>query len=217
MVKYEWSQDECRNYANKMKRIAMFDHARIAKLIYRKLVLIPRLTVVDIAAGSGLLLFELGKYLNEPRLIAQDSSSEMLNIVEEEGVNYGLKPELCHCNAEEIILTDEIADVVTCKQLLHEANDPMQVLNEIYRILKRNGTGFIVDFDADGSRLAARVVKLLIRVLCGKEIAEKFRKSFSSGLKGVDIVSYLEKLNACDIEYVKMGPSYFITFKKEYC
>lgn len=214
MIKYEWTRDDCRNYAAKLKSIVRFDHARMAKMISGKISRVSGQTIVDIASGPGFLLFELGKYLKDCKLVAQDASAEMLKIAEEKGNDYGMKAEFYCCPAEQLNLNTESADVVTCKQLLHEADDPRKVILEIYRIMKKGGDGFIIDFDADGNKFAARMIKVFMRIVCGNKMANTFWSSFSAGLKGSEIVGYLKELNVVNTEYIKSGPSYFITFKK---
>jgi len=134
----------------------------------------------------------------------------MLEIAQEEAPKYSHRILTCPCPAEKLTLADHTADVVLCKQLLHEARDPERVVAEICRITKPDGRIFIIDFDADGSRLAARFIKGFLRIISGKEISDSFWKSFNAGLKGRTVVEYMRKYGARQVEYLKRGPNYLL-------
>jgi ubiquinone/menaquinone biosynthesis C-methylase UbiE len=210
MIEYNWDKELCRNYANGLRPMVKFDHKPIARAIFKYLDNKPHQTVVDIAAGPGFLILELAGLMDSPVLIAQDAAMEMLEIAKEEAGKIGMDICLCTCPAEKIELSDNIADAVVCKQLLHEASDPQKVISEISRILKPGGKAFVIDFDEDGSRLAAHIIKLLLRVVSGKLIAESFWKSFSRGLKGSIVKTYLENSGFKKVLYKKRGPNYFL-------
>lgn len=210
MVEYEWSREFCRDYAEGLRPVVKLDHGPLARKIATYLDSRPTQTVVDIATGPGYLLLELAKLMQSPRLIAQDAHPGMLEIAQEEAEKYGQPIRLCECPAEELALEDGSADVVLCKQLLHEVNDPEKVVSEICRVVKPGGQAFIIDFDAEGSRLAAQLIRGLLRITSGKFISDNFWKSFGSGLSGRTVVEYLRKYGLQQVEYQKRGPNYFL-------
>ncbi|MFH1195343.1 MAG: class I SAM-dependent methyltransferase [bacterium] len=214
MVEYIWDKEMCRRYTDGLRPFVKFDHRRIAKIISKRVEKKPNQKVVDIASGPGFLQLELSKYLYNPVLVAQDMHGNMLEIAKEEAVRYGKQIETCECPAEELTIDTGSVDVVVCKQLLHEVKMPEKVLKEICRILKPGGKAFIIDFDADGSKLVARLLQAMLLITRGKFMAESFWKSFSAGLKGEAIAAQLQSLHMKEVEYIKMGANYFTSGRK---
>lgn len=105
-------------------------------------------------------------------------------------------------------------DVVLCKQLLHEAADVDRVLAEMQRVLKPGGRAFVIDFDADGSRLAALAVRTLIRVTRGQELARSFWRSFTAGLHGAQVRERMLKAGFDGVDYVRSGFNYLLVGTK---
>jgi ubiquinone/menaquinone biosynthesis C-methylase UbiE len=207
MVEYVWDKKFCRAYADGLRSMVKFDHKPIAKIIFKNIEHKAGQTVVNIATGPGFLLLELAKLMESPILIGQDANADMLEITEEEGVKAGKSIKVCKCAAEALKLGDNTADVVVCKQLLHEANNPAKVIAEICRILKPGGKAFIIDFDADGSRFAAYAIRLLLWAVSGRIISGSFWKSFSAGLHGKIVQEYLIINGLKSIKYIKRGPN----------
>lgn len=211
MVNYEWTEELCRTYAENMRGIIRLDHRPWAKRIARKLTGLPRGSVIlDIASGPGFLLLELGQLLSDPRLIAQDLSEHMRKIAAEEAARYGLTIETAGGSAEAVELGDQVADVVTCKQLLHECLDVDQTIASIFRLLKPGGRAFIIDFNKDGSPLAAYLIRAFMILTRGGVIAESFWKSYSSGLSGALVEKKMRDAGFVEVEYVRSGPNYLM-------
>jgi ubiquinone/menaquinone biosynthesis C-methylase UbiE len=215
MVTYAWDEQMCRRYAEGLRPVARFDHRHWAKKIVAAIGDMPTGTVLlDVATGPGFLLIEIGRRMPGLQLIAQDSAEPMLTIAQEEAQQAKLKLHTVCSTAEAIKLDDASVDVVTCKQLLHEAQDPHKVLDEMYRILKPQGQLFLIDFDADGSRLAAIAVKTMLSLTRSKEIARDFWRSFSAGKRGKDVRASLVSCGFLDVSYRRSGFNYFISATK---
>ena len=213
MVQYEWNEQSCRQYADSLRPMVKYDHAKWAAKIAQRILNVPSgAKVMDVATGPGFLLLELADQLPDKalHLIAQDGADHMMTIATEEAQRVGLDVETVCCPSEKIALGDGTLDVVTCKQLLHECEDVQQTLREIYRVLKPGGKAFVIDFDALGSRFAAKMIKTFMRVIKGKEIANKFWTSFTAGLPGPEIRDKMTDIGFQHVEYTKSGPSYMM-------
>ena len=213
MVQYEWNEQACRLYADSLRPMVKYDHAKWAVKIAQRISNVPRgAKVMDVATGPGFLLLELADQLPDKALslIAQDGADNMMTIAREEAQRVGLEVETVCCLSEKIAMEDGSVDVVTCKQLLHECEDVGRTLREIYRVLKPGGKAFIIDFDALGSRFAAKMIKTFMRLTKGKEIAEKFWTSFSAGLPGPEVRDQMIALGFQNVEYIQSGPSYMM-------
>ncbi len=215
MVEYEWTQELCEAYANNLRPMIKYDHqswaVKIAAQINSKE---KKLKYLDIATGPGFLQVQLANLLKEPVLYAQDSSEFMLNIAEKEAVDSGYEIEKILSLAEELKIEDNSMDIVTCKQLLHEAQSPEKVINEVFRVTKQGGKAFIIDFDKNRGKVAARMAKIFIKVTTNKDIANNFWKSYKGGLDGKIVEEMVKNTGFSKVVYVKSGYNYFILAKK---
>ena len=170
----------------------------------------PGATVMDIATGPGFLLLELAQCLNHPQLLAQDAAGPMLTIARQEADRAGVAITTIECPAERLTRDDATVDVVTCKQLLHEARQVKQTLAECYRVLKPGGRAFVIDFDAEGSWLAPRLLWAFLRLTRGRDLAANYWESYSSGLPGSQVRQQLLEVGFSRVDYVKAGPNYLM-------
>ena len=210
MILYDWNEELCRNYATGLRPMVPFDHRPWAKRIAREIGPVSDKVLVDVATGPGFLLVELGKLLPGATLIGTDQAGPMLPIAQQEARRASLVLRTEHCPAERLPLADGEADVVTCKQLLHEAADVAAVLREAARVLKPGGRLFLVDFDATGSRLAALVVRALLTLVRGRLIGRSFWRSFNAGLPGARVRDMVLEAGFRRAEYHRAAFDYFI-------
>jgi ubiquinone/menaquinone biosynthesis C-methylase UbiE len=216
MVAYEWNEDLCRKYADGLRPMTRFDHRRWAQRIAGELVGIHTgASLVDLATGPGFLLVEIGRLVPGLDLIAHDKAEPMLAIAREEASAAGLEVRTVCCPAESVTLADGEADVITCKQLLHEVEEPGEVVAEAFRVLKPGGRLFLVDFDADGSRMAAFAIRMLLAVTHGREMADNMWKSFRAGLPGADVRAMALDAGFAAADYQRSGCNYLVTAIKE--
>jgi len=97
--------------------------------------------VLDVGTGTGHLAENLSHKLPDGYIIGIDQSQAMLmvareNIVEKNLSNYYV----LKSDAEDIIFKDSIFEIAFLVISLHHFRDPLLALNEIYRVLKRDGT-----------------------------------------------------------------------------
>jgi len=215
MIEYEWTQELCEAYANNLRPMVKHDHlpwaTRIAEQINSKE---KNLKYLDIATGPGFLQIQLANLLKEPILYAQDMSEHMLNIAQKEAEGSGYEIQKILSPAENLKIEDNSMDIVTCKQLFHEAKSPEDIVNEIFRVTKPGGKIFIIDFEKNGGKIAAKIAKTLIKVTANKMIAENFWKSYKNGLNGKDVEQMVKNTGFAKVVYVKAAYNYFILAKK---
>jgi ubiquinone/menaquinone biosynthesis C-methylase UbiE len=214
MITYDWNEALCRNYATGLRPIVPFDHRLWAKRIARELGPETRAVAVDVATGPGFLSVEMGKLLPGLTLIGTDQAEPMLTIAQEEATRAALVLRTVHCPAERLALADGEADVVTCKQLLHEAADVTGVLREAARVLKPGGRFFLIDFDATGSRLAAFAVRLFLTLTRGRLIGRSFWRSFRAGLSGSKVRDMMLEAGFTRADYRRASFDYFVIATK---
>jgi ubiquinone/menaquinone biosynthesis C-methylase UbiE len=214
MVRYEWNEQRCREYADGMRPMVRFDHKRWARMAEQDLraggLGRGAITILDVACGPAFLLLEAGQRLPRARLVAQDASETMLRIAEEEAARYGRSIETVRCPAEELDLEDASVDVATCKQLLHEVRAADRVISELARVVRPGGRAYVIDFDADGSRLMAGAIRLMLRLTRGREVADSMWSSFRAGLPGARVRDLLLAAGFDRADYRRAGMNYFV-------
>ena len=114
--------------------------------IWNKLTIVKPDVLVDIGAGTGFFSVHFLNYTKNGKIFACDISDIMIqwmknNICPKYSNIVPLKIE------ENVVpLEDGIADLVYMMNLHHELDNPEAILEESFRILKKNGTIFIVDW-----------------------------------------------------------------------
>lgn len=110
-------------------------------LLLEKVKIKPGDSILDIAAGTGLITFRLAKLLGSSGSIkATDISDEMVKIGTELAHSKNLSNvEFERMDAENLSYNDSSFDLVTCALGLMYLPDPDRALQEIYRVLKPGG------------------------------------------------------------------------------
>jgi demethylmenaquinone methyltransferase/2-methoxy-6-polyprenyl-1,4-benzoquinol methylase len=98
--------------------------------------------ILDIASGTGDIVFRLRSKLPDSTIIASDISLEMLHAGRMKNRSSQI---LCNDMCK-LPLIDSCVDVVTGCYALRNAPDLEMVLREIYRVLKPHGKAFLLDF-----------------------------------------------------------------------
>jgi len=100
----------------------------------------------DIGTGTGFLALELAKVSHS--VIAVDVSTEMLRMAQRKARQEGLSNLLfIRGEMQNIPLMDESVDIVFTNMALHHVDDPLKGIQEMYRILKPDGSITIIDVE----------------------------------------------------------------------
>jgi ubiquinone/menaquinone biosynthesis C-methylase UbiE len=114
--------------------------------IWNKINLEKADTIIDIGAGTGFFSLQFAQMPGIKKVYALDIADEMIEWMKN---NITTKnQEIIPQKMEEssIDLPGELADVVIMINVHHEFNDPLDILNESYRLLKDGGKVAIVDW-----------------------------------------------------------------------
>lgn len=103
--------------------------------------------LVEIGAGTAFFSMAFLQLAKGSKIYACDVSPVMINWIQENVVQQF--PDIIPVKTEEsaLPLDDGMADLVFMITLHHELDHPDLIIEEAYRILKPNGTIFIVDWD----------------------------------------------------------------------
>jgi hypothetical protein len=84
----------------------------------------------------------------------------------------------------------------------------------VFRVLKPGGTAFFIGFDANGSRVAAAMIRLSMRLLVGKGMADRFWRSLSHGLPRDRAVGMAREAGFPEVSATLHGPNYFVVARR---
>ncbi|MBU2644416.1 class I SAM-dependent methyltransferase [bacterium] len=117
--------------------------------IWKTLQLTNPSILVDIGAGTGFFAMPFCDMMAGGRVFACDSSDIMIDwMTDNLPAKYRdrvipIKSDENHC-----LLEDDLADLVYMINLHHELDDPVRMLGEAVRILKKGGTLMVIDWEA---------------------------------------------------------------------
>ena len=98
--------------------------------------------VLDFGCGPGHDLVGFGVYSRPQRLIGADVSQSSLAESRARLALHNIEPKLIELGADDVTipLPDESVDHVHSSGVLHHTSDPVAILKELRRVLKKNGT-----------------------------------------------------------------------------
>ena len=103
--------------------------------------------IVDVGCGPGLLAYELAGVIgNEGRVVGIDSSSSMIALAEKRCSALS-NVTFIQCDATDLTVDNESADVVACTQVLLYVDDVEKAIAEFSRVLKPGGRVIVMETD----------------------------------------------------------------------
>lgn len=128
--------------------------------------------VLDIASGTGDIVFNVRSKLPDSIIIASDISIEMLLA----GRNKNCSSKILCNDMCKLPLVDSCIDFVTGCYALRNAPDLKMVVQEIYRVLKPNGRAYLLDFSLYNN-LILQKLEIFILFLWGSFLGLLFHKN----------------------------------------
>lgn len=114
--------------------------------------------LLEIGPGPGHISIEIAKLLPEMEIIGLDISDTMIEIARKNANEHGLSEriEFRNGDASKIPFEDSSFNFVVSSGSLHHWKKPVQVFNEIYRVLKSNCRAMIYDLRKDAPQQKIR-------------------------------------------------------------
>lgn len=181
--KYAWTAEEADRFLERSRRRGRRVYPRLAAQVAGLLGGRDEgATVVDIGTGPGLLLVELRRTLPRARLVGVDPSKDMLalarRVAEDAGGEGQPAFEAVEGSGESIPLDDASADVVVCRNVLHEFDDAPLAMAEMARVLGPGGRLVLHDFNGGYPRWRLRLLAGLVRLAMGRDAANGLMRPF---------------------------------------
>jgi ubiquinone/menaquinone biosynthesis C-methylase UbiE len=107
-------------------------------------------TILELAPGPGYLSIELAKMGNY-RIVGLDISPKFVEIAREKANESGVDIDFRQGNASHMPLADNLFDFIVCSAAFKNFSQPVQALDEMFRVLKPGGTALIIDLRPDAS------------------------------------------------------------------
>ncbi len=99
---------------------------------------------LDVACGTGEILFRLAREFTNPQFVGLDLTPEMITKAKNKTNNL---PNVSYRegSASSIPFADETFDIAVCSEAFHHFPEPAMTLREIYRVLKPGGIFLLAD------------------------------------------------------------------------
>ena len=123
------------------------------------------LEVIDLATGTGDVALVLGKLKNVKKVTGIDLSKEMVSIARKKVAQKKLnnKIDLIIGDAVTIPIENNSCDAVTVSFGIRNFNDPLKSLQNMHRILRKNGRALIMEFSIPRNKIVKAVYLFYFR------------------------------------------------------
>jgi ubiquinone/menaquinone biosynthesis C-methylase UbiE len=103
--------------------------------------------ILDLGTGPGYLPIEIVKRAPDIHIVGIDLSRKLIQMAQVNASKAGLSEQLSFevGNAGRLRFENDAFDMVISTGMLHSLKDPIDVLQEIYRVLKKGGQAWIYD------------------------------------------------------------------------
>ena len=107
-------------------------------------------TILELAPGPGYLSIELAK-LGNYHIVGLDISATFVEIAQEKAREGVVDIDFRLGNASHMPLADDLFDFIVCSAAFKNFSEPVQALDEMFRVLKPGGKAVIIDLRPDAS------------------------------------------------------------------
>jgi len=106
--------------------------------------------ILEVAPGPGYLAIELAKR-GQYAIAGLDISKTFVEIASANARRASVKIDFQHGNASAMPFADDTFDVTLCRAAFKNFSQPVEAMNEMYRVLKPQGRAVIIDLRKDAS------------------------------------------------------------------
>lgn len=179
---------------------------------------IERGSLLDVACGPGHLLAETGKLAGELKLYGVDLSTNMLDVARNNLSKRlpGRSVTLAIGSMYELPFGNETFDLVISTNVIHFAEQPVDYFNELWRVLKPGGAGFVSGFKRDTPVIIYTVARLQSRYLAWRGYPlDGGARVIESSYTKKEIDEFLKSSNVNDYDIDAGLMQLYVTFVKK--
>jgi ubiquinone/menaquinone biosynthesis C-methylase UbiE len=150
--------------------------------------------ILEIGPGPGYVGLELAKRVNPRTLTGCEISPAMIRIAEKNAREYGIAANYVQGNGMNMPLPDASFDCVISNGSMHEWESPIEVFNEIYRVLRPGGRYCVTDLRRDIGFLKRNMIYFSTKP---KEIRPGFLSSLGASYTQEEMQKLLSSSKLC--------------------
>lgn len=138
---------------------------------------------LDVGTGTGWIAIGVAKYNPEIEVVGIDLSDTMLKVAAENACKEGVdkRVKFMKGDAKGLPFDDETFDSVFCHNMLHHLPEPIEMVREMARVVKKNGAIIIRDLKRH-SRLVTELHVKLLGLPYTKLMKKEYRDSILAAL-----------------------------------
>lgn len=106
--------------------------------------------ILEVAPGPGYLAIELAKQ-GHSAVTGLDVSRTFVEIAKRNAAEASVRIDFRQGNASAMPLSDDSFDFIVCRAAFKNFSQPVEAMNEMYRVLKRGGSALIIDLRKNAS------------------------------------------------------------------
>lgn len=138
-------------------------YTRILEILTRhnRAMVVPGAKLLDIACGSGEIIFRLAQQFPQTQFYGIDITTAMVEVARRK--NHRLpNVAIQEGDADHLPFPDQVFDILLCSEAFHHFPNPAVVLREMHRVLVVGGLLFVVD-PGFPSRFMTRITEMISR------------------------------------------------------
>jgi ubiquinone/menaquinone biosynthesis C-methylase UbiE len=164
----------------------------------------PQGIFLDVGTGTGRIAIGVAKYNPDIKIIGVDLSETMLNVAEknarEEGVNERIR--FMKGDAKCLPFDPVSFDSVFCHNMLHHLSEPMSLVEEMLRVVKRDGAVIIRDLKRH-SRIVTELHVNILGLPYNKLMKKEYRDSIRAALSAEEWEEILRRVTVPGVRLTK--------------
>lgn len=166
-------------------------HARkLYPLIFEEIKLFQPNSILDLGCGTGEFIHQILQRYDDIKIYGLDISNEMLAVAEKKLNGHA---ELTQGDSQYLPYGDESIDMIICNDSFHHYPEPLEVIKEIYRVLKKQGV--LVIGDCYQPSIARWIMNLYMKLNNEGDVKIYSKKEFVSMLTICFSKVHWEKVN----------------------
>jgi ubiquinone/menaquinone biosynthesis C-methylase UbiE len=168
--------------------------------------------ILDVGCGTGLCAIQIAKD-DRYEVAGIDNSAEMIKMCEKNAKKEGVTADFRVATASQLPFEDQEFDMIVSNGSLHHWEKPVEVFNEMYRILKPGGSVFVNDLCENPDR--DELMRIIGSKIPFKPMRDGFMENAPKGAFSREkALGILEQSNFTEIDVTKKTVSLEVRLQK---